>query len=98
VLERGDDQLSKPPHRSVQSTPRLSTPPLKPLHLVLSFSKHGGSSNWYNLDPCANRALLTLHQVLDGGTGFLKVGYAGQVCSSFKLTMAWTLWTLTMFS
>jgi hypothetical protein len=26
------------------------------------------------------RALLTLQLVLDGGTGFLKAGYAGQVC------------------
>jgi hypothetical protein len=46
VLERGDDQLSRPPHRSIHSTPRLSTPSSKPLHLALSFSKYGGSSNW----------------------------------------------------
>lgn len=97
VLERGDDQLSRPPHRSIQSTPRLSTPSLKPLHLALSFGRHGGSSNWYVLDLCANGALLTLHQVLDGGTGFLKVGYAGQVSSSFKLKMVRTLQVLTIF-
>lgn len=84
VLERGDDQLSRPPHRSIQSTPRLASPFPKPQHLALSFSKHGGSSNWYALDLCAQGALLTLHQVLDGGTGFLKVGYAGQVCPFFE--------------
>ena len=29
--------------------------------------------------PCLSEALLILQTVLDGGTGFLKVGYAGQV-------------------
>jgi hypothetical protein len=37
-----------------------------------------------------HEALLTLQLVLDGGTGFLKAGYAGQVCciGSDKYIMA----------
>lgn len=49
------------------------------------------------MDLCANGALLILYQVLDGGTGFLKVGYAGQVGLSFKLTIAWAPQALTTF-
>ena len=49
--------------------------------------QHDGGTHWY-APPYTIVLLLTPSPVLDGGTGFLKVGYAGQVCCAIILQEA----------
>ena len=53
-------------------------------------SDHDGrAAHWYALERPGNmRYADPLPLVLDGGTGFLKVGYAAQVCSGL-IVQSW---------
>jgi len=68
---------------------KAGTTELRPASNIHSFSLNNPlelCTRWLKLplvcaaSPSVFEALLTLQLVLDGGTGFLKAGYAGQVC------------------
>lgn len=95
VTERGKNRRRPSSKAAIRQFPHITTnirpQQFKPTgpHTILAHpyilarayrkSNHGGGANWYAIVQDITNALLTSNPVLDGGTGFLKAGYAGQV-------------------
>jgi hypothetical protein len=86
----GPRQHPPPQAYSIRTTASLPLPPSSTL-ILLKLWKDGRSSHWY-VKQLLFRAPLTQHSVLDGGTGFLKAGYAGQVGLPRHCTIVPMLW------
>lgn len=77
---------------SFASPSALLYAPVLELNNIWTTHNHGGHAHWWAPLPLRHRitspSIANKLPVLDGGTGFLKVGYAAQVCSILPITIS----------